>query len=86
VNRQKEQLFLSLFPIRTSRPGVLQRESSKEGFEVEISKFLCIVPHKYRDMSMEMTTGIKDILQYMKKLSLDKLKKIDIILEVKNCA
>jgi hypothetical protein len=37
-------------------------------------------------MSMEMTTGIKDILQYMKKLSLDKLKKIDIILEVKNCA
>jgi hypothetical protein len=86
VNRQKEQLFSSLFPSRTSRPGALQRESSREGFEVGISKFLCIVPHKYRYMSLEMTTGIKDILQYMKKLSLDKLKKIDIIPEVKNCA
>jgi hypothetical protein len=33
-----------------------------------------------------MTTEIKDLLQYMEKLSLDKLKKIYIIPELKNCA
>jgi hypothetical protein len=33
-----------------------------------------------------MTTGIKDLLQYMEKLFLDKLKKLDIIPVFKNCA
>jgi hypothetical protein len=37
-------------------------------------------------MSLEMTTEIKDLLQYMGKLFLDKLKKIGVVPEIKNCA